>query len=578
VIGLDLFAKVSPKAAIKLQEVEAEAPSHLDWTPDPTGFKNCEILYLYGVDHGHVAEKLLPWLSENPDRQLVYLDENLHHIRSFLEQPVAEKLLQHPQVSLYPFEELSPEDPLFAYLAWSFVGKQMTVLCHPSKQDPQVFEELQSLMTFESAQKNEILDEYMKFGIVFYRNYYKNLKLLPKSLDASQFFGQFQGVPAIICGAGPSLQQNLSLLGDLKSKALFFGGGSALNALCNGGVTPHFGVGVDPNPTQYYRMMGHTARSIPFFYRMRMHAQAFESLEGPTLLVGGAGGYDIAEYVEEELGIAPNEVEEGHNVVNLSTSLAYHLGCNPIIFVGMDLGFTDLKAYAEGVVEDPTVSEKEITETGRFETSAILRQDIFGKPLHTQWKWIAESEWTSQFADEHPEVRLLNATEGGLGFEGVENLPLQQVAEEILKEEHAIDPKIASLLNKAAFEDLTDEKVGDLFECLHESLTRAKASLQEMQKENEHIIERVKAGDPPPQLQSGAFVLAESDLSEEPIYSAILDTFNIIYTMKQSRTLEELKLLEDPIERDLRFLEVRGEKLLFLERAVEANLLLLQGE
>ena len=41
------------------------------------------------------------------------------------------------------------------------------------------------------------------------------------------------------------------------------------------------------------------------------------------------------------------------------------------------------------------------------------RNDIHGNPVYTLWKWITEAKWISDFAENHPELTILNATEGG---------------------------------------------------------------------------------------------------------------------------------------------------------------------
>ena len=49
------------------------------------------------------------------------------------------------------------------------------------------------------------------------------------------------------------------------------------------------------------------------------------------------------------------DLEEGHNVVNFSLSIAKALGCNPIILAGVDLALTDEKAYPPGILPYPLI-------------------------------------------------------------------------------------------------------------------------------------------------------------------------------------------------------------------------------
>ena len=42
----------------------------------------------------------------------------------------------------------------------------------------------------------------------------------------------------------------------------------------------------------------------------------------------------------------------------------------------------------------------------------LLKTDIYGKPIYTLWKWIAEANWIGDFAKAHPDITVINATEG----------------------------------------------------------------------------------------------------------------------------------------------------------------------
>ena len=138
-------------------------------------------------------------------------------------------------------------------------------------------------------------------------------------------------------------------------------------------IEPHFAAGIDPNSPQYLRLLHNTSFETPYFYRGRMHHPAFRLIHGPRLYINGGGGYDTPEWFEEHLGIASEVVDEGHNVVNFCTSLAYELGCNPIIFVGLDLAYTGMQAYAPGVVADAEMSEEKIKQNAGPDSEAVSR-------------------------------------------------------------------------------------------------------------------------------------------------------------------------------------------------------------
>src|SRR6185503_9490810 len=96
---------------------------------------------------------------------------------------------------------------------------------------PRSFEELSFIIQFFRGIQESSTAEYLSAGKVFFKNFYHNILELDNAENGSALSGKFQGVPAIICGAGPSLGKNIELLKTLKDKALIFAGGTAMNAL-----------------------------------------------------------------------------------------------------------------------------------------------------------------------------------------------------------------------------------------------------------------------------------------------------------------------------------------------------------
>lgn len=562
--NLELFAHNNPQAAIHVSEAVSQIPSQF-----PGGWfstlphEHIQVLVFFGIGVGEGYKEALPWLRHNPSRRLIILEDNLNILRHFLESEAATELLTDPQVELFAFFQLSEEDPIIRRIGWNLVQQEILPAAIPyyAETRSQDAKEFEQVILYEAFRKNQIVEEYLDYGIVFYRNFYRNLLSLHKSYQGNRLFGKFEGIPAMICGAGPSLDKHLPLLKDLSEKALIFGGGSALKALVKGGIVPHFGAGIDPNPMQLDRMKG-CPSDLPFFYRPRMYFKALEEVHGPHLYINGAGGYDTAEWFEEQLGISHKILDEGHNVVNFCTEIARELGCSPIIFVGMDLAFTGDAAYAGGVSEEKHSISHE-----------VIRPDIYGKPVRTLWKWISESDWLSRFVHENPELQFFNATEGGIGFRGVSNIPLSEVP---LTKRFPLQDMIRSAVEGAAMPEVTADKVLELFHVLETSLEKLLSLFDTLIEESQKVRQQVSSGEIPETLQTGLAVLAETELTEEPAYSAVLEMFNTMYSHIYHYKISQLKFISDPRRRQIRTLEEMEVKYHFLRRTVEANLLLLR--
>jgi hypothetical protein len=131
-------------------------------------------------------------------------------------------------------------------------------------------------------------------------------------------------------------------------------------------------------------------------------------------------------------------IPPGATVMHLAFYLAEFLGCDPIIFVGQDLGFTGHCYYAPGVA----MHQAWQPELGRFCTlemkeweriarhKPILRKltDIHDRAIYTDEQMFT---YLQQFERDFAQsaARIIDATEGGVRKAGATVMTLQQAAE-----------------------------------------------------------------------------------------------------------------------------------------------------
>lgn len=504
---------------------------------------NTNVLYIYGVGLGYYYLAAKKWLKSNDERKLIFIEDSLPIIHCLFELDIGIELLNDSQVNLYYLEAFDKQDELFNRLYWDNFMTPIFVSCLQfyKIQKASQYEEIQHKLYYDASIKDGLLKEYLDYGAGFYKNFYLNMLSLEGAFLGNSLFKKFQGVPAIICGAGPSLEKNLKTLSKLTNKALIFAGGSALNALNAIDLQPHFGAAIDPNEPQFDRLSTNTAFEVPFFYRNRLLHAAFKTIHGPRLYITGSGGYDTPTFFEERLDIQGEAIEEGHNVVNFCLEIASALGCNPIIFVGMDLAYTGMKAYASGVVKDNSVDENLITSTDNVDLSALVKPDIYGKPVYTLWKWIAEADWIGDYAINNPDTTVINATEGGIGFPGIVNMNLKEVEKNYLKKNYDLKGHVHSAILSASLSRVKLDNLKNLTKELKESLERCVEDFSILIEETELMKVRVKKEKNIPfPLQSGRSTLFESDLAEESGYQYVLQMFNEAYTRVLNRELQDL--------------------------------------
>lgn len=536
-----------------------------------------EVLYVYGVGLGYDYLAAKAWLKQVRKRRLVFLEDDLAVIHRLFETDIGSKIVRDPQVQLHYFKDLEERDSPLNELYWQFMTTKMqvTALRYYAKTKKQLFTELHQKLLYDTAKRDATIQEYLNYGLAFFRNFYLNMMHLAGASLGDALAGTFRGVPAIICGAGPSLTKQLDKLKAVGDRALIFAGGSALNALNAVNFQPHFGIGVDPNTMQYERLRSNSAFEVPFFYRNRMFHPAFLLIHGPHLYVSGSGGYDISDWFEEKFDIPRGNIDEGHNVVNFCVDIARVMGCNPIIFVGMDLAYTDMQAYAEGVVQAADVSKKEILETGELDSTAILRTDINGNPVYTLWKWIAESDWIGEFAKNYPDTTLVNATEGGLGFPEVPNVTFAEAINSYLSRRYDLSDRVHGEIQNHVMSQVTLERIQDAMQELCDSLERCKGYLEALIEETTSMMQQIKRDKQVPQTaQTGRAVLVESELAEEVGYRYVLDMFNAVCSKVLSSDLQNMQR-SAPWKQAEKKLSVVLKKLHFLHNLSVVNIALI---
>lgn len=418
-------------AALLMERFPALGLMSFQWKPKKVSeevypeipLEGFQALYVYGLGNGSSYLQYRSWLKEKSERRLIFLENDERVLGAFLHGPYAEEVLSDTQVHL----ELFSKDNL-QNLVDQFPFEKVEVVAPVTRRGVKTLR-LEILRKTTLAHSLHIDRLH---GHELFAHFLKNLTHLPGSFYANALKGAFKNVPAIICGAGPSLEATIETLRGLEDKALIIAGGSSLAALSSQGVKVHFGMAIDPNLEEYTRMKNSFAFETPLLYSTRVHPSIFQTCSGPFgYLRAGIGGVGEL-WMEEELGLLDELVgkslsNETMSVTAICVAWAQFLGCSPILLNGIDMAYTGKKRYASGVVEDVTFKKSSLEQVAQ--NQIIRKKDRLGKFVDTAVRWVMESATISKFAKKHPKTRFINTTDGGIGFEGVEYVPLQKAAQ-----------------------------------------------------------------------------------------------------------------------------------------------------
>lgn len=276
-----------------------------------------------------------------------------------------------------------------------------------------------------------------------------NLPALADHPSIAPLRGSFAGAPCLLVSPGPSLAKNIGQLRQLKGRALIVSGTHSLHALSAAGIVPDLTVCADPGD------LGRHWDGVPlegveaFVAGATCRPETFTA--GARRLFSFASNGRLDDWIFEPLGERA-VLATGGSVSCSQLSLALHLGCDPIAFVGQDLSFTDRFYVATGldgdaqvelagqhafVLKKPEGAQGPGTTLADGSVQFTIPQPILEVPgwaggtVRTTPTLKAFLDWFEAVAGSlHGSPRLFNCTEGGAHIAGLEHLPLAQVARE----------------------------------------------------------------------------------------------------------------------------------------------------
>lgn len=531
-LNKDDFYFHSPHGAIK--EIEALLKPHLN--------DQLKTLFIYGVGLGYAYFSAKDWLKKNPNRTLIFLEDDLGALKLLLETERGHEILENEQVRLVAIEPTK----LLAEGESGIDGVEVliescesvyTLLALPSysKKKQQEFQKvtegISSLQYMFAGRLFEALNQ-----VVSAKNFYNKLLELPNSYFIKDLLAAFAGIPSLICGAGPSLVEDLPLLRTLSARAILFGAGTGMNILNNHGIYPHFGGGVDPTDVQRSRIRSNFAYETPFFYTNRFSSSGFEELNGPKIFTPQVPEMPWAEYLQSELGILnSHRVDIGFSTSNFCTSTAVFLGCNPIIYLGMDMSYKNEKKYATGAELSPIENDEKIEKSFKKPNSELIRVKNFeGVSFETTLTFINESAWMSLLAQNNPTTTFIYASTQGLGVNKVARLTLEETALRYCKQQFDLVNQIHAVLQQ---KNHTIDK-NQVSEVLKKWLHSLEWCLKWLDEWLDDCIGNIRSQKSEESWKS-AYI--ESQIEQEPAYNFLLYQVGLSIEIRQARSLLSLR-------------------------------------
>lgn len=258
----------------------------------------------------------------------------------------------------------------------------------------------------------------MRFSERWFTTTMTNLEYMANSTLFDEYKGAYKDKPAVIVSAGPSLDKNIDELRGREDEFLIITGGRPLKGLIEKGINPGLLVALDPQEVNYRLVKGAIEdTNIPLLFFDCTNEKIVENHKGIKMF--SFSSEEMYQFLDAKCIPLSTYGSVAHSMV----SAAINLGCNPIIFIGQDFAYTNDAAHSEFLEEKLVKESKKFNEVksegdlyvdsvngGKVRTSIVLNIYRLGME-----KIIAH----------HPDIKFINATEGGARMSGTEEMTLK---------------------------------------------------------------------------------------------------------------------------------------------------------
>ena len=288
------------------------------------------------------------------------------------------------------------------------------------------------------------------FEALWNGNYEANRALISRSPGVSQLFGKFGDVPAVIAGAGPSLEKNIHLLNNVQNRAAIIAVDTVLMPLLSAGVSPTVTVMLDPQPDVAVFFSGVNTSRKTLVAPSIASPKALSEWKGEIVFYN-----KFAPDIPALSRIASQSPELGYlipggSVLSVGLDLAFRMGAPSIGFVGQDLSYPPGgRAYVPGTTYGDVDTDSALANVNE---EIVLETDIFGRSLRTKKSLSVTRQWMEwafvNLRRDGAKASFYNLTEGGIVTRDCFVMSLAEWSGRFLRESFNLDWRLKKAFQK----------------------------------------------------------------------------------------------------------------------------------
>lgn len=247
-----------------------------------------------------------------------------------------------------------------------------------------------------------------------YANFTSNCKAGARPVDELQ--EDFKGKDVFLIAAGPSLDKNVALLKERSDNSIVLATGTVFRKLMGMGIAPDYVIVTDANERIIWQVYVHRNEQIPLLVLSSAYHQLCTEYKGPKYMIFQRDFPPAEEYAKKHGCML---FETGGSVSTTALDVCIRLQAAHIIFLGLDLAFTDNLAHASGTSNRVAADQETLQPIKAYNGGVVYTDHKFN--MYAQW---IEERLQQEDAKQIP---VINATEGGRYIAGMEYRTLQDV-------------------------------------------------------------------------------------------------------------------------------------------------------
>lgn len=186
-----------------------------------------------------------------------------------------------------------------------------------------------------------------QFAAPYLMNTLGNVPAIIRGADVAALRGAYAGTPAVVVGAGPSLDAVMPALPSVAGRALVIATDTTLRPLLHAGVAPPLVAGLDPSTANARHFLALPELRHTWLVAESALAPSAVQPFGDRTFWFRAAAHHPWPFLTAN-GVQVSELPVWGSVLTAAFQVALLAGCDPIVFVGADLAFTGGQPYARG--------------------------------------------------------------------------------------------------------------------------------------------------------------------------------------------------------------------------------------